>query len=124
MKKELLPFYISRAILSSIFSILVMGFTWKALLLAMMFFGGFLLYLHSGWFSVDLSHPFTPLRRDPRGLEIQRKALIASVVLGMLIYLLSSPLSGLIGFALTGNIAISMSVVTYFATQFILFARA
>ncbi len=124
MKKEFLPFYISRAILSSIFSILVMGLTWQALLLAIVFFGGFLLYLHSGWFSVDMSHPFMPLRRDPRGLEIQRKALIASVVFGLLIYLFSSQLTGLIGFPLSGNLALSIGVITYFVTQFILFARA
>lgn len=124
MKKEFLPFYISRAILSSIFSILVMGFTWKALLLAITFFGLMLLYLHSGWFSIDLRNPFMPLRRDPRGQEIQRKALIASVVLGLLIYLFSSPLSGLIGLPLSGNIALSIGIIAYFVTQFILFARA
>jgi hypothetical protein len=124
MKKEFKPFYISRAILSSIFSILVMGFTWKALFLAIMFFGGFLLYLHSGWFSIDLSHPFMPLRRDPRGLEIQRKALIVSVVLGMLISLFSFQLAGFIGLSLSGNVALSIGILTYFVTQFILFAHA
>jgi hypothetical protein len=124
MKKEFIPFYISRAILSSIFSVLVMGFTWNAIPLAITFFGLFLLYLHSGWFSIDLSHPFMLLRRDPRGEEIQRKALIASVVLGLLIYLFSSQLTGLIGFPLSGNIALSIGVITYFVTQFILFARA
>ena len=124
MKKEFLPFYVSRAVLSSIFSILVMGFTWKALLLATALFGVFLLYLHSGWFSVDLSHPFMPLRRDPRGLEIQRKALIVSVVLGMLISLFSFQLGGFIGLTLSGNIALSIGIITYFVTQFILFARA
>jgi hypothetical protein len=124
MKKEFIPFYISRAILSSIFSVLAMGLTWNAILLAITFFGLFLLYLHSGWFSIDLSHPFMPLRRDPRGQEIQRKALIASVVLGLFIYLFSSQLTGLIGFPLSGNIALSIGVITYFVTQFILFARA
>lgn len=124
MKKDFLPFYISRAILSFLFSLIVMGFTWKALLLSIILFGGFLLYLHSGWFSLDLSHPFMPLRRDPRGLDIQRKALLASVVIGLLIYPFSSPLSGLIGLPLTGNIALSISVITYFVTQFFLFTRA
>jgi hypothetical protein len=124
MKKEFIPFYISRAILSSIFSVLAMGFTWNAILLAITIFGLFLLYLHSGWFSIDLSHPFMPLRRDPRGEEIQRKALIASVVLGLLIYLFSSQLTGLMGFSLSGNIALSIGVITYFVAQFILFARA
>lgn len=58
MKKEFLPYYVSRAILSTAFSILVAGFSWNAALLATVFFGLFLLYLHSGWFSVDLGNPF------------------------------------------------------------------
>jgi hypothetical protein len=123
MKKEFLPFYVSRAILSSIFSLIVMGFTWKALLMAIILFGLFLLYLHSGWFSIDLSHPFMPLRRDPRGLEIQRKALIISVVSGLFVYLFSSPLSVLMAVPLSGNIALSIGIMSYFVTQFILFAR-
>lgn len=124
MKKEYIPYYVSRAMLGVVFSILVMGFTWKALLWSIIFFGGFLLYLHSGWFRIDLSHPFTPLRRDLRGLEIQRKALIASVVLGVLIYLFLPQLAGLIGLPLSGNIALSIGIITYFVTQFILFTRA
>jgi len=124
MRKEFLPFYISRAILSSIFSILVIGFTWKALLFAIVLFGLFLLYLHSGWFSIDLNLPFVPLRRDTRGLEIQRKALILSVVFGLLIYLFSAQLTPLIGVSLSGSVALSIGVVTYFVAQFILFARA
>jgi hypothetical protein len=123
MKKEFTPYYISRALLSFVFSILVMGFTWKAIVFATVLFGLFLLYLHSGWFSIDLRVPLAPLRRDARGQEIQRKALIASVVVGMLIYLSSSQLSGLMGLSLSGNIALSIGIITYFVTQFILFAR-
>jgi hypothetical protein len=124
MKKDFLAFYVSRAILSSIFSLIVMGFTWKAVLFATILFGGFLIYLHSGWFRVDLSHPFMPLRRDPRGLEIQRKALIMSVISALLIYLFSSPLSAFLGIPLSGNIALSIGIMTYFVIQFIFFARA
>jgi hypothetical protein len=123
MKKEFTPYYISRALLSFVFSVLVMGSNWKALVFATVLFGLFLLYLHSGWFGIDLRYPLAPLRRDPRGQEIQRKALIASVVVGMLIYLLSSQLSGLIGLSLSGNIALSIGIITYFVTQFILFAH-
>jgi len=122
MKKEFLPFYISRAIFSSIIALLVMGFNWKTAHLAIVFFGLFLLYLHSGWFSIDLRYPLIPLRRDPRGQEIQRKVLIYSVSVGLLIYLTSSHLSGLIGLSLSGNIALPIGVITYFVTQFILLA--
>jgi hypothetical protein len=123
MKKEFLPYYISRALLSSIFAILVMGFNFNAILLAIVLFGLFILYLHSGWFSVDLNYPLFPLRRDSRGQLIQRKAIIASVVVGLLIYLTASYFSGFIGISFSGNIALSIGVITYFVTQFILFAR-
>lgn len=73
MKREFLPYYISRLILSSIFSVLMLGFNWKALILTLVFFCLFLLYLHSGWFHVDLTNPFLPLRRDSRGQLIQRR---------------------------------------------------
>lgn len=124
MKKEFIPYYLSRAVLSLVFSALVVGFNWKAVLLSILFFGLFLLYLHSGWFTVDLSHPFTPLRRDLRGQEIQRKALIVSVIVGLLVYFFSFHLSGLVGLSLSGNIALSGGILTYFIAQFVLFARA
>ncbi|MBN1451745.1 MAG: hypothetical protein JW963_12080 [Anaerolineales bacterium] len=121
MKREFLPYYISRLILSLAFSILVLGFHWKALILALVFFGLFLLYLHSGWFHVDLTNPFLPLRRDSRGELIQRKALILAIIVGFSLYLLS----GALGFVLiSGNLAISVAIVTYFASQFVLFFKA
>ena len=43
MKKEFFPYYISRAILSIVFAALVMGLHWQAVILAFLFFGGFLL---------------------------------------------------------------------------------
>lgn len=124
MIKDFLPYYISRAIISSVFSILLMGFTWQALLLGIVLFGLFVLYLHSGWFSVDENRPLAPLRRDHRGQEIQRKAIIAALILGFLIYLFSSQLTGLIGLSVSGNVAFAVGIITYFATQFVLFTRA
>ncbi|MGZ9235523.1 MAG: hypothetical protein ACXW4E_08365 [Anaerolineales bacterium] len=123
MKKEFLPFYISRAILSAAFAILVMGFQWTAILFAIILFGLFLLYLHSGWFSVDLRYPLTPLRRDDHGQAIQRKALIAALIVGMLVYLICPYLPGFLGFTLSGNVALSVGIITYFITQFVLFIR-
>jgi hypothetical protein len=124
MRKEFLPYYISRALLSFIFSILVMGFTWKAALFGTVLFALFLLYLHSGWFTIDLKYPLIPLRRDMRGQAIQRKALIAAVILGTLVYFSSAQMSGLVGLPIPGNIALSVGIVAYFVAQFILFARA
>ena len=123
MKREFLPYYLSRAVLSMVFSMLLLGVTWKALLAATGLFGLFLLYLHSGWFSVDMSHPLVPLRRDPRGLEIQRKALIAAVVIGLLVYLVSPQLAGVSRLPLSGHVALSIGVISYFIIQFVLFSR-
>lgn len=124
MKRDFLPYYISRAILSSLFSLLIFGFGWKALLFSILFFGFFLLYLHSGWFSVDSSKPFLPLRRDSRGQSIQRKALIISIVLGLLAYISLSYFSSVLDVVLvSGNIAIAIAIIVYFASQFVLFVK-
>jgi hypothetical protein len=124
MKKEYIPYYLSRAILSIAFAFLVMGFTWKAALLAIILFGLFLLYLHSGWFQVDPSHPLIPLRRDERGRQVQRKALIAAVVAGSLAFiLLGSPLGLFHPVRVAGSLALTIGIIAYFVVQFILFAR-
>ncbi|MBI3152920.1 MAG: hypothetical protein HYZ21_12350 [Chloroflexi bacterium] len=125
MKKEFLPYYISRFILSAVFSILVWGFTWTAALMTIVFFGLFLLYLHSGWFSVDLSTPLYPLRHDSHGREVQRKALIFAVTLSLLLYTFAVPLSNFTGIPLiSGHIALSVGIITYFIAQFALFIKA
>jgi ABC-type microcin C transport system permease subunit YejE len=124
MKRNFLPYYLSRAALSAAFAILVFGLTWKAALFAVVVFGLFLLYLHSGWFRIDPSQPLTPLRRDDRGRDIQRKALIAGVIAGILIYITLTQVSEFIGLSLVaGPLALSLAVLTYFATQFALFGR-
>jgi hypothetical protein len=124
MKKEFLPYYISRFVLSAAFSILVWRFTWMAAVMIFVFFGLFLLYLHSGWFSIDLSTPLYPLRRDSHGQAIQRKALIISVVLSLLLYTFSTPLSSIPGIPLiSGHTALSVGIITYFIAQFALFIK-
>ena len=125
MKKEFFPYYISRALLSIVFSIVIMGLSWKAVILAIGFFGGFLLYLHSGWFSIDLKNPLAPLRRDLHGQLVQRKALLIAMVVSVSIYLISTALSNYLGMVVvSGHVALSIGVIVYFIAQFILFARA
>ncbi len=125
MRREFIPFYLSRAALTAIFAVLVLGLSWKAILLAVALFGGFLLYLHSGWFCVDPSHRLTPIRRDERARQIQRKALIAAVTAGLLVYVILTRAGGLLDLSLAaGPVALSLSVITYFVTQFVLLARA
>lgn len=125
MKRKYLPYYLSRGVLSLLFALLVMGLTWKAALLAVILFGLFVLYLHSGWFHVDASHPLTPLHRDERGRQIQRKALIAAVAAGLLVYFVSSFAASFTAIpTITGSLALSLGVFTYFIVQFVLFAKA
>lgn len=124
MKKEFLPYYISRFILSAVVSILVWHFTWMAFLMTFVFFGLFLLYLHSGWFSIDLSTPLYPLRRDSHAKEVQRKALILAVTLSLLLYTFAIPLSNFIGIPLiSGHTARSVGIITYFLAQFTLYIK-
>ena len=116
MKKEFLPYYVSRFILSVVLSILVWHFTWMTFLMTFVFFGLFLLYLHSGWFSVDLSTLLYPLRRDSHGQAVQRKALIAAVILGILLYTFA-------GSWVSGHLALSIGIITYFIAQFTFFIK-
>jgi len=125
MRREFIPYYISRFVLSAIFALVIMGFTWKAVLLTLAFFGLFLLYLHSGWFQIDPSHPLTPIRRDERGRQAQRKALIAGIVVGFFVFFLFGPTVGLFDVKNAASLlALSLGILTYFITQFVLLARA
>lgn len=56
---------------------------------------------------------------------IQRKALIAAIVSGLFLYVASTELSSYIGKSIiSGNIALSIGIVTYFLVQFVLFIKA
>ena len=125
MNRQFLPYYISRAVFSLGIPLLILGFTWKALVLAAVFFGLFLLYLHSGWFRIDPSQPLFPIRRDDRGREVQRKALIAALVSGVAFFLLLGAIRlGVPPSSAAAPVAVSVSVIIYFATEFVLLARA
>lgn len=119
MKREFFPYYISRAVLSTLFAVVVVGSNWQALLLALFFFGLFLLYLHSGWFRIDLTYPLFPLRRDQRSELVQRKALIAGLVVGMFVYLAFF----LARLSISAKPAIPLAIITYFLVQFALLRR-
>ncbi len=124
MNTRFLPYYISRALLSIVFAVLVVGFSWKAIPIALAVFALFLLYLHSGWFQIDSRNPLFPIRRDSRGQLVQRKAFIVAIGTGLLTYFLlpyvSEPL-GLTSFSL--NIAFGFAIIAYFASQFLFFSK-
>ncbi len=124
MRREYFPYYISRAVLSLAFGVFLMGFDWPGLLLAMLFFYLFLIYLHSGWFGVDLSIPLFPLRRDSRGQLIQREALIISIIAGLLTQFALYQISNILFIHLIpGNIGVAVAVLAYFTSQFLLFLK-
>lgn len=125
MKRQFLPYYVSRAVLSVLLSLLALGLTWKAALLAPSFFALFVWYLHSGWFEVDAGQPFFPLRRDERGREIQRRALIAGLVTGVVVFLGLAALPISVPFQLAaGPLGMVLGAAAYFGVQFFLFARS
>lgn len=119
MRREYMPYYVSRAVLSAAFALLVFRVTWQAALFAILVFGLFILYLHSGWFRVDLTNPLFPLRRDDRGKAIQRKAFIVAIVVGLLAYLTLSQFSGATELAgASGPLALVAGMMVYFISQF------
>ena len=125
MKKEFLPYYISRAVLSAIFGILVFGFSWKASIFTAVTFALFLLYLHSGWFQIDRRSPWFPVRRDERGQQVQRKALIAAILTGAVFYAIFSLASQWYLLPSIGSsLALILAILAYFLTQFFLLAKA
>ncbi len=121
MNRQFLPYYISRAALSLAFSFLVFGISIKGAAFSALFFAGFLIYLHSGWFQVDTNQPFFPLRRDARGCEVQRKALIAALLAGVGSYVVLSviPLN-----ASVLSLPLTLGILAYFGVQFLLFLIA
>ncbi len=125
MRTAYLPYYLSRAVLSALFSLAVFGVSWVALLAGLVLFGLFLFYLHGGWFRVDPTSPLFPLRRDQHARDIQRKSLIAALAVGLLLPLLSEMLTSFLPWpAVPGSASAGFAAVTYLLSQFYFFLRA
>ena len=121
IKRAFLFYYLSRAVLSMPIAFLVMGVTWKAMIVGAVFWGMFVWYLHSGWFQLDKEHPVFPLRRDAYGREVQRKALIMAllvVAIGFLLSSLPTPLP------ITNSVILAVGVAVFFLSEWYLFLRA
>ncbi len=113
-----MPYYLSRVIIVSVFCFSKIGFTLEALFWAIFIFSMMVFYLHSGWFSVDLSKPFFPLKRDQFALEIQRKALINAVYVSILFNLMLSLFPWVTTYFPFLDINIlALAVITYFTSQ-------
>ena len=122
MSKTFVPYYVSRALVSALFSTLLFGLTWKAALSAGALFALFLVFLHSGWFVVDPARPWSFLRRDERGQQVQRKALVAAIALGATVYVLLAAFTSS-AWAPLGSVAIAVASLAYLGIECVLLAR-
>jgi hypothetical protein len=128
MKRELTVYYISRAVLSALLAILLMGqgglAWWFGAILGMLLYGGFLYYAHSGHYLIDPGMLLIPLRRDERAGWVRDRALAAAVAIGGMSFAALSligqwlPLS-----ASLSSVALALGIVTYFGVSEWLFAR-
>jgi len=126
MKRDLIPYYVSRAFLSVLIGLLISSGKeiWLGVLLGLTVFIGFIWYAHSGRYLVDTTHPLFPLRRDARGMAIRDRAVVISVGIGGLAYFGLSIASQL--FPIKPNIgswAFASGVVAYFAISNCLFIK-
>jgi len=124
MKTEYLPYYLSRALISILFSSLVFGVNWMAGAAAAVIFVLFLIYLHSGWFEIDLRNPFFPLGRDQRSKDVQRVSLIAAVSATLLGWLGINFLAAPLGLMLSQSLILPLAVLAYFSSQWILLSKS
>lgn len=127
MKHKLIPYYVSRLLLSAAIAAACMLDGpipwWGGLGAGLVAFAGFLWYAHSGHYVVDTTTPLFPIRRDARGKVVRDRALVLAVIVGSLFYgglwLLGQALS--LPYA-PHIVAIPAAVLAYFgATVWLLF---
>jgi len=126
MKRELIPYYISRAFLSALVGLLISSGNgiWMGVLLGLVVYIGFIWYAHSGRYLIDTTTPLFPLRRDARGMAIRDRAAAISVAIGGLAYLGLSIASQLFPIkAHIGSWALALGMLAYFAISNWLFIK-
>jgi hypothetical protein len=126
MKRALLPYYLSRALLSGLlgYAIAASVGVWWGIAMGLVVFAGFAGYAHSGWFLVDTRNALFPLRRDERGTAIRDRAMVLAVATGGLAYFFMSLLSRATPLEpQNGSIALALGVLAYFSASFWSFIR-
>jgi len=126
MRKELVPYYLSRAVLSVAFAlafIFLGGTVWLGIALGVLSFAGFIWYAHSGRYLVDPATPLAPLRRDARGKVIRDRSVVAAVTVGGVAFFLLFLARSLLGWRVNlDSIALLVGVITYFVVSNYLYA--
>lgn len=120
MKRELIPYYASRAALSALLGWVVAsgGEWWLGLLMGALTFAAFVWYAHSGRYLIDPSRPLAPLRRDARGEAIRDRAAVMAVVAGGLVYGVLALAAQVVPLTVSaGTWGLLAGVVTYFAAS-------
>lgn len=126
MKRELIPYYLSRAVLSAVFGYLVSSGAGPVLgaLLGGLVFCGFLWYAHSGRYLIDTRSPLFPLRRDARGNAIRDRAVVVAVGVAGVMYAALAILARLLAIPSSiAGLALVAGVVSYFAVSNWLFIQ-
>ncbi len=128
MMRELLPYYVSRAILAGFVGWLISTGhgLWVGILMGGILYAGFIWYAHSGWYLIDTTHPLSPLRRDARGNAIRDRAVVISVVVAGLLFVNLRILERVFSFEIPigiGSIALITGTAMYFVVTIFLFTR-
>ena len=126
MKRELIPYYVSRAILAVLvgwYASTIKGLG-AGIVMGGIMFAGFLWYAHSGRYLIDTTHPLYPLRLDARGNAIRDRAVRTGVGVAGLVILLFLILEWVFSLEMPSrSIALLVGVVTYFVVTNFLFTR-
>lgn len=126
MKRELIPYYLSRAVLAGLLGWVLSTSlaTWPAAIVGAITFVGFIWYAHSGRYLIDPSNPFFPLRRDERANNIRDRGVVISVAVAGVTFALLSLMNSFFSFDVnTGIISLAIGVVLYFILTNWYFAR-
>lgn len=120
MNRNLIPYYVSRALLSAVFGwflSLNLGL-WAGLLIGLAIYAYFIWQALSGRYLVNPSSPLFPFRRDDRSSAVRDKAVVVSVAIAGVIFFAASMAASFLPIGnQAGLIALVIGVITYFVTS-------
>jgi hypothetical protein len=97
---------------------------WVGVLAGAAVLTGFLWYAHSGQYLVEPERPIFPLRRDERGRRVRDRAVVASVAIAGIAFLVLWILARILSIRdQITSLALVIGVVAYFAVSHWLFVH-